>query len=53
MIEYTVKTVDKQNGTIDYRVIYSNLFFEIGEKFLDEYGDENTVLRIDRNNKWA
>lgn len=53
MIEYTVKTVDRQNGTIEYRLIYSNGFFKIGDTFLDEYGDENTVLRIDRNNKWA
>lgn len=53
MIEYTVKTVDKLYGTIEYRTILSNLFFEIGETFLDEWGDENTVLRIDRNNKFA
>jgi len=53
MIEYTVKTVDKLYGTIEYRLIYSNKFFKIGDTFLDEWGDENTVLRIDRNNKWA
>ncbi len=53
MIEYTVKTVDRLYGTIEYRLIYSNGFFKIGDTFLDEWGDENTVLRIDRNNKWA
>lgn len=53
MIEYTVKTKYKQYDYIEYRVVYSNRFYKVGDTFVDEDGDENTILRIDRNNKWA
>ena len=53
MIEYFVKYYDRFTDKYSYMSIYSNLFYEVGEKFIDDYGDENTVLAIGRNNWFA